>query len=154
MSICCHTILSQLLSFLSLFCLNSCIFGILSCHFRWCHVVLEDVWPQNQKLKLLWTYLHAYILQNKWVLEKLNLFLAPKMNADETILKIVYLLLFSLCNQETFCQSCVSERGFSRKLALSSMRWSIYGTLTFWHISQFFFFPRTRSHSTCSFFLF
>lgn len=32
---------------------------------RWCHVILEDVWPQNQKFKLLWTYLHTYILQNK-----------------------------------------------------------------------------------------
>lgn len=39
--------------------------GVFICHFRWCHVVLENVWSQNKKLKLLWTYLHTYILQNK-----------------------------------------------------------------------------------------
>lgn len=51
----------------------------------------------------------------------------------------MFLLLFSLCNQETFCQSCVREQGFSRKLALSSMRWSIYVALTRWHIPLSFF---------------
>lgn len=35
---------------------------------------------------------------------------------------MVFLLLLSPCNQETFYQSCVREQGFSRKLALSSMR--------------------------------
>lgn len=34
------------------------------------------------------------------------------------------------CHQETCCQSCASERGSSRKLALSSMRWAIYRTTT------------------------
>lgn len=55
------------------------------------------------------------------------------------MVKIMYLLLFSLDNQETFCQLCVSEQGFSRKLALSSMRWSISVTLSCWHIPLFFF---------------
>lgn len=29
---------------------------------RWCDVVLENVWSKNKELKLLWTYLHTYIL--------------------------------------------------------------------------------------------
>lgn len=42
-------------------------------------------------------------------------------------------VFYFLCNQETFCQSCVREQGSSRILALSSMRWYISTALGCWN---------------------
>lgn len=60
---------------------------------------------------------------------------AGKKRSTKRVLKSwINPLCICCCRQETCCQSCASERGSSRKLALSSMRWSIYrATLTFWH---------------------